>query len=596
MGTFASRMAPSGAVRNDAGTRDPHAPLILRLLARSHPIDAQSLATLRDLQLRENVLLEELLIRKGLAGEEEIAAAYADYYMIPRLEAGFDPALAKLSAANLLPEKLCRDHLLAPVMARGDTLTVAFFTPHGLLLIDELQLATGRRIHAVFATLSAIEKILAKLYDNAAWSETHPIAAADFEQVPERGDEEADEVASEEVIHLDQPPPPGRDGRIIRFVNQIFEQALRAGASDVHLEPLEDRCRVRLRVDGLLHEITPPPQSMYLPIVSRIKVLAKIDIAEKRLPQDGAISLRSAERRIDMRVNTCPTVHGEKIVLRILDKNAIPLRIADLGLDPRQDRDVTESIHMPHGLVLVTGPTGSGKSTTLYACLNLLNQRDTNICTVEDPVEFKFAGMNQVQTRSQVGLTFASALRSFLRQDPDVIMVGEVRDAETAQICLRAALTGHLVLSTLHTNDALAAVCRLEDMGIEPFLLASTLRVIVAQRLIRRLCRHCRQPYELDAETAHRVGLLPGEKIFRPVGCNECREAGYKGRIGVFEVVRNTKTLAELIQRRVLLPELRRAAIDLGMTLLQHSALEQVRLGKTSLEEALTVAISDEEH
>lgn len=572
-------------------------PLILQLLARSHAFDAATLEVIRATQLRENVPLEELLIRKGLADEEEIAAAYADYYLVPRLEAGPDPAQATTFLAGLLPEKLCRDHLIAPVAVYDDTLTVACFTPHGLLLIDELQLATGRRIHAVFATLSAIEKILGQLYNNSTWSETHPATSvADFEQVHDPADDEREEMAADEVIHLDQPPPPGRDGRIIRFVNQIFEQALRAGASDVHFEPLEDRCRVRLRVDGLLHEITPPPQSMFLPIVSRIKVLAKIDIAEKRLPQDGAISLRSGDRRIDMRVNTCPTVHGEKVVLRILDKNAIPLRIADLGLDPRQDRDISESIHMPHGLMLVTGPTGSGKSTTLYACLNLLNQFDTNICTVEDPVEYKFAGMNQVQTRSQVGLTFSSALRAFLRQDPDVIMVGEVRDAETAQICLRAALTGHFVLSTLHTNDALAAVCRLEDMGIEPFLLASTLRVVVAQRLIRRLCKHCRQAYELDAATAQRVGLLAGETIYRPQGCKECREAGYKGRIGVFEVIRNTKALAELIQRRASLPELRRAAVDQGMTLLQHSALEQVRQGKTSLEEALSVAISDEDN
>jgi type IV pilus assembly protein PilB len=278
----------------------------------------------------------------------------------------------------------------------------------------------------------------------------------------------------------------------------------------------------------------------------------------------------------------------------VLDKDAIPLELAGLGLDERQVKDLSESIQMPHGLMLVTGPTGSGKSTTLYACLNFLNQPDVNICTVEDPVEYKFLGINQVQTRSQVGLTFASTLRSFLRQDPDVIMVGEVRDSETAQICLRAALTGHFVLSTLHTNDALAAVTRLADMDIEPFLLASTLRVIVAQRLIRRLCPKCREPYELDEETAQRVKIAPGQTIYRPVGCKDCRDLGYRGRVGVFEVIRINRELAEQIQTRAPLEQMRKSAVANGMKLLSHSAIEKVCQGLTSLEEALSITVSEE--
>jgi type IV pilus assembly protein PilB len=319
-----------------------------------------------------------------------------------------------------------------------------------------------------------------------------------------------------------------------------------------------------------------------------------MDIAEKRVPQDGAIALRTGSRRVDMRVNTCPTVHGEKAVLRVLDKNALPLRLTSLGMDERQEGDLSESITMPHGLMLVTGPTGSGKSTTLYSCLSFLNEPDVNICTVEDPVEYKFAGINQVQTHSQVGLSFAGVLRSFLRQDPDVIMVGEIRDSETAEICLRAALTGHFVLSTLHTNDALAAVARLEDMGIEPFLLASTLRVVVSQRLVRRLCGECRQPDRLDEATARRVGIPPETVVWRPQGCKRCRDTGYKGRVGVFEVIRITHRLSDLIQRRASLEELRQAALEQGMKMLWESAAARVCQGQTSPEEALAITVLED--
>jgi len=312
------------------------------------------------------------------------------------------------------------------------------------------------------------------------------------------------------------------------------------------------------------------------------------------VPQDGAIALKSGPKRVDLRVSTVPTVYGEKMVMRILDKGAIPIQLTGLGFDERQSKDLVESIQMPHGLMLVTGPTGSGKSTTLYACLNLLNEPDTNICTVEDPVEYKFKGMNQVQVKTQVGLTFAGALRAFLRQDPDVIMVGEVRDQETAGICLRAALTGHFVLSTIHTNDSLSAVNRLQDMGLEPFLLASTLRVLEAQRLIRRLCKECKEPYECDSETAKLHGLELGQTLYRPTGCDTCRGSGYKGRIGVFEVVRITSHMARLIQTRTPLPELRAAAKEQGMKLLLDSGLDKVRDGLTSLEEVLTVTSEED--
>ncbi len=571
-------------------------PVIVQLLLQKGRLQLPDLETLREVQARENLLPEEILIRKGLASEREIAEAYSDHYLIPLFEPGQEQMRIEPQLLQQLTEKLCRDHLVAPVAADDDTLEVAFFTPNELHLVDELQLLTGLEVRPLIAPLSTVEGLLGTLYDDSAWPEGEGRhGSADFEQVLDDEDgDRAGEEAVEEVVHLDQSPPPGRDGRIIRYVNQILEQAFRVRASDIHIEPFESRCRVRLRIDGSLTEIAPPPRSLLVPIVSRIKVLAKLDIAEKRLPQDGAIALKSGEKRVDVRVSTVPTVFGEKVVLRVLDKSAIPLQLSDLGLDERQANDLIESIQMPHGLMLVTGPTGSGKSTTLYACLNRLNKPHENICTVEDPVEYRFTGINQIQVKSQVGLTFASALRSFLRQDPDIIMVGEVRDAETAQICLRAALTGHFVLSTLHTNDALAAVNRLGDMQIEPFLLASTLRVLVAQRLIRRLCPHCRQPHECAPEVAQRYGLQAGETLYRPGGCRECRETGYRGRVGVFEVIRITEKMAGLIQARTPLPQLRRAATEQGMKLLAHSALEKVRQGVTSLEEALSITISEE--
>jgi type IV pilus assembly protein PilB len=571
-------------------------PVIVQILLQKGRLQQKDLETLREVQAKENLPAEEILIRKGFASEQEIAAAYCEYYLIPLLEPRKNETHVDPQLLQQVTEKLCRDHVIAPVAVDGNTLEVAFFTPNELHLVDELQLLTGLEVRPLIAPLSVVEGLLGTLYDESAWPEGEGRASsADFEQVvdDEEGDRASDEAA-EEVIHLDQSPPPGRDGRIIRYLNQILEQAFRVRASDIHIEPFEDRCRVRLRIDGNLTEIAPPPRSLFIPIVSRIKVLAKLDIAEKRVPQDGAIALRTGDKRVDVRVSTVPTVYGEKVVLRVLDKSAIPLQLSDLGLDERQSSDLIESIQMPHGLMLVTGPTGSGKSTTLYACLNRLNKPQENICTVEDPVEYKFTGINQIQVKSQVGLTFANALRSFLRQDPDIIMVGEVRDAETAQICLRAALTGHFVLSTLHTNDALAAVNRLVDMEIEPFLLASTLRVLVAQRLIRRLCQHCRQPHQCAPEIAARYGLQAGETLYGPGGCKECRETGYRGRVGVFEVIRITERMADLIQARTPLPQLRRAAAEQGMKLLAHSALEKVRQGVTSLEEALSITISEE--
>ncbi len=568
-------------------------PLLIQLLLDKEVLDQGKLDALRKVQTKDRGPLEGVLVRSGFITEDQIAAAYMEYLAVPLYELPPEGAAVDLSLAGMLPEKLCRDFLLVPVAIRGDILDIAFASAQDLLIIDELQLLTGMTVRPMIAPLSVIERTIENLYSGQGAGTEFLAGAAGYAE--EEEDAGLDPQHNDEVLQLDKPPPPGQDGHIIRMVNQILEQALRSGASDIHLEPFEDSCAIRLRIDGVLRELAPPPKSLFVPIVSRFKILAKMDIAEKRVPQDGAIALKSGEKRVDLRVSTVPTVYGEKMVMRLLDKGAIPINLTGLGFDERQSKDLIESIQMPHGLMLVTGPTGSGKSTTLYACLNLLNEPDTNICTVEDPVEYKFKGMNQVQVKAQVGLTFASALRAFLRQDPDVIMVGEVRDQETAGICLRAALTGHFVLSTIHTNDSLSAINRLQDMGIEPFLLASTLRVLEAQRLVRRLCNECKEPYECDPETAGRYDLETGRKLYRPKGCDYCRGVGYKGRVGVFEVVRITSQMANLIQSRTPLPELRNAARQQGMKLLLDSGLDKVRDGLTSLEEILTVAMGEEE-
>lgn len=586
---------------------------ILQLLLDRELLSAEQLQAVLGAAASEEQRVECVLVDHGFVTEADIAQAYADYLALPLYELPADPAATDRSLATLLPEKLCRDQLIAPVAVDSAAIQMAFVSPNELLVSDEIEFLTGLTVRPVIAARSAVEELIERLYSTSKSPrpKKKPVkklakpasksgvnlgklgAAPDGSEADES---ESDRASDDELLDLDDPLPVGPDGKVIQYVNSILEQALNRGASDIHVEPFEETCKMRIRVDGVLHELTPPPRNLYLPIVSRFKILAKMDIAEKRVPQDGAIALRTAEKRVDLRVNTIPTVWGEKVVMRILDKGAIPVQLTGLGFDERQSTDLMESIESPHGLMLVTGPTGSGKSTTLYACLNYLNHSDTNICTVEDPVEYKFDGMNQVQVKTQVGLTFASVLRAFLRQDPDVIMVGEVRDQETGQICLRAALTGHFVLSTIHTNDSLSAVSRLQDMGIEPFLLAATLRVLEAQRLIRRLCKDCREPYECDLETAKMYKLEAGQELFRAKGCDSCRGSGYRGRVGVFEVVRITRTLSDLIQSRTPLAELREAARGEGMKMLADSAIEKVRQGTTSLEEALVIAMSAQDH
>ncbi len=563
-------------------------PLLVRLLVEQGLLEPKAYAEAQKKLGQQNLSIEESLVQAKLVNDATIAKVYAENLRLPLADTEAPLAINK-EMAQRIGEQVCRERRVVPLAGSAGSLEVAFVNPMDLTAFEQVQMLTRMVIQPVVATLSAVEDALGE-----AFGKRDVVKEITQEATDEPAGKTEDE-AVEEVVDLDRPVAKNRDSHVIRLVNHILSYAVKNGASDIHLEPFENSIKVRVRIDGRLMEISPPPKPMYVPMISRLKVLSKMDIAERRIPQDGAIALTVEQKRVDLRVSTVPTVYGEKMVMRILTKGAIPLDLTKLGFSRKQADDFQIAAESPHGLLLVTGPTGSGKSTTLYATLNLLNKPDVNVMTVEDPVEYKFDGLNQVHVRGQVGLTFASALRAFLRQDPDVIMVGEVRDQETAQICLRAALTGHMVLSTLHTNDALAAINRLVDMGVERFLLASALRLVEAQRLVRRLCDKCKEAYKLDPETAARWHLDPQADYFRPKGCEVCRSSGYKGRVGLFEVIRVTPRLRDAISEGRPLPELRAEARKQDMMLLADAGLEKVRAGVTSLEEALSVSMAESE-
>jgi len=572
---------------SETGTFVSNQPLLVTLLLEHSVLKQEDLAEIQKAMVQQNQSIEAALVQTELADEDTIASTYAEYLRLPLVSPDAPLAVDK-EMAERIGERTCRERRVIPLTREHGILEVAFANPTDLTTFEEIQLLTMLVIRPLVAPLSVIDEALAGVFGKRDMvKEISTEAGQDaVAATPEDG-------SVEEIVDLDRPVPKGRDSHVVRLVNHILSSAVRGGSSDIHLETFENSIKVRFRVDGSLVEISPPPLNMYVPMISRLKVLAKMDIAERRVPQDGAISLTVDNGRVDLRVSTVPTVYGEKMVMRILTKSAIPLDMTKLGFSQKQADDFKIAAESPHGLLLVTGPTGSGKSTTLYATLNLLNKPDVNVMTVEDPVEYKFEGLNQVHVRSQVGLTFAAALRAFLRQDPDVIMVGEVRDQETAQICLRAALTGHVVLSTLHTNDALAAVNRLADMGVERFLLASALRLLEAQRLVRRLCEKCKEPYRPDAETVAKWHLDPQQEIFRPRGCEVCRQTGYKGRVGLFEVIRVQPRLRDMIAEGKGIPELRAEARREKIMLLADAGLAKVCEGVTSLEEALSVSMEE---
>lgn len=560
--------------------------LILKLLIEKHRIKESDIATVLKTQSGQNCSLEEAIVIAKLVPENEIANIYSEYFRMPVLSKD-DIRKATSELISILPERFVRDNKILPIAKKDGVLLVSLINPTDISLIQEIQLYTGLSVNTLIGTPSMVEDGLDTLY--GARDAVKEIASELLESKLELNRE-----SEEEFLDLNRIIPETKETQIVRLVNRVLEGAIRDKASDIHIEPFPEEIIIRYRIDGVLHEISPPPKSLYVPLISRLKVLCKMDIAEKRIPQDGAFTVKIDNIKIDLRVSTVPAVHGEKMVMRILNKEAVPLDLPSLGFDEKQLNDFLEGARSPHGLVFVTGPTGSGKSTTLYATLSVLKSPKKNIHTIEDPVEYKFVGINQIQVKSKVGLTFANALRAFLRQDPDIIMVGEVRDQETAEICLRAALTGHLVLSTLHTNDALSAISRLENLGIEPFLIASTLRVVQAQRLIRRLCQTCREPYRPDREMIDNYGFSKDDTIYRAKGCSECHDIGYKGRVGIYEIVPITSRLQNLIQSHAPLNELHEAAKNEGFMFIFENSLKKVREGVTSLEEAMTLILAGE--
>jgi type IV pilus assembly protein PilB len=486
-------------------------------------------------------------------------------------------------AVALINESLALALGVVPLGTAAGVLEVAAMDPFNPALGDDLGFAVGSEVRLVVADPAQVQARMRRYYGGQRREE------AANEGSPAAREAHSDETALTEtdLAKLAGQPP------IIRFVNLVLAQAIRDRASDIHFEPFEEEFKIRYRIDGALHDAPPPPRPLALPVISRLKVLANLNIAERRLPQDGRMRLTLADHTVDLRVSTLPTQFGESVVLRVLDRSAIRLEIGQLGLPAKIREGVLAAIRRPHGMVVVTGPTGSGKTTTLYGCLQVLNAPDTKVLTVEDPVEYEIDGIMQVPVNPAAGLTFARALRTFLRQDPDVVMVGEVRDGETARIAIQASLTGHLVLSTLHTNDAASAVTRLVDMGIEPFLLASTLEAVLAQRLLRRICPACRMPYMPSDAVLRQIDgsgdRLSGTSFYHGIGCRDCQHTGYRGRIGIFEFLPMSEALRDLIVRGASLVEVRQEAIRAGLVPLRGAGVAAIMAGETTVEEVMKV-------
>lgn len=542
------------------------------------------------LQRQEGGRLGEIIVRLGLLKEDQLVVVLARQLNIPYFSLG--TGLLKPATNQGLEQLIAQDFALKntvlPLSRTLNSITVALTDPLDLILLDNLKKITGCEINPVIATRSDILRATEDFYGKAELFKEAVEASYDI------GAEAAtlEEVSLEQELSLDKLIARAEEAPVVKLVDLIIRQAIDERASDIHIEPFKDKISLRYRIDGKLYEIPPPARHLHLAIISRIKILGKLDIAEKRLPQDGAIMVKIEGRPIDIRLSTIPTIYGEKTVLRILDRSQVVLDLNQLGFEPKQLEELRQAINSPYGLVFLTGPTGSGKTTTLYAILNEIKSPTKNIITIEDPVEYKLEGINQVQVKPEIGLTFASALRSFLRQDPDVILVGEVRDFETGEICIRSALTGHLVLSTLHTNDAPSAVSRLIDIGIEPYLLSPSLILVAAQRLVRKLCPECKEAYEPNAEHLKSIKLKT-ELIYKAKGCAKCNHLGYRGRVCIGEVMVINDLIRDLISQRQPFQKIREVAKSQGMQTLYDGAMKKVVEGITSLEEALSVTIGE---
>lgn len=531
----------------------------------------------------EGKTLEEYLRAHNLASEKDLAKAYAAKFEIPFIEE-ITEKMADPELLGRIPLKFLRDHSLIPLKFPDGNIVVATANPFDFQPLDELTALLGNVLRAVAIRSTILEAI----------NRYYPLETG--KQMIEELAEEKELAAGVDLAEIEEEDILGMasEAPVIKFVNHLFYQAIKRGASDIHIEPFEKELRIRYRIDGILYPVFSPPKRAQAALSSRIKIMANLNIAEKRQPQDGRIAIKIADKAIDVRVSVLPVAFGERIVMRLLDKTKMFGDLKTLGFSERDYSVIENAISQPNGIILITGPTGSGKTSTLYSILNKLNVPDVNIITVEDPIEYQMQGIGQVQVREKIGLTFAAALRSILRQDPDIIMIGETRDQETAQIAIQAALTGHLVLTTLHTNSAAATITRLLDMGIEPFLIASTIVAAVAQRLVRRLCDVCKEPYHPNAEVLHRLGISPKEAkritFYQTKGCPECLDTGYKGRLALFEIMMMTPGIARLTIERADTMVLQEQAQKDGMTLLIQDGVRKIEAGLTTIEEVLAVA------
>jgi type IV pilus assembly protein PilB len=562
------------------------------LLVREKLISLQQLKQAQTDQAKSGRNLSYTLAKLGYISDGEITDFLSAQYRLPAVN--LEEYDIEEDVIKLVAKDVCEKHRVIPVSRSGSSLIVAMADPTNLHAIDDIKFLTGYNVEPVVASETAVQAAIERYY---AAGPSYEEVMADFDL----GDDDIDFSSEEEDINAVELEKASEDAPVVRLVNVILLNAIRKGASDIHIEPYERRMRVRYRIDGVLQEEMTPPLKLKNALSSRLKIMSQLDIAERRLPQDGRIKLRMGKNReMDFRVSILPTLWGEKIVLRLLDKGNLQLDMAKLGFDPAPLKDFSWAINQPWGMVLVTGPTGSGKTTTLYSALSELNQPDTNISTAEDPVEYNLHGINQVQMHDEIGLNFAMALRSFLRQDPDVVMVGEIRDFETAEIAVKAALTGHLVLSTLHTNDAPATISRLLNMGVEPFLITASVNLVLAQRLARRICNDCKKELAVEPQALLDLGFTEAQveharqnKLFVGGGCQTCNGSGYKGRVALYEVMRFGDELKEMVLQGASSAELKAAAIRGGMSSLRMSGIGKILAGVTTAEEILRVTMAD---
>jgi type IV pilus assembly protein PilB len=559
------------------------------ILIKESLITQEQLHKALEFQRSNGGKLGSCLTKLGFITDDDITGVLSRQYGVPSINLKFyeiDPNVIKL-----IPQDTALRYQVIPLSRVGSVLTIAMTDPTNVFAMDDIKFMTGFNVEPVVASESAIGEAITRFYGGSdAESEELSKMMKDLVE-----DEELELAAEEAELDAASLEKAAEEAPIIKLVNLILTDSVKRGASDIHLEPYETEMRVRFRVDGMLQTVMSPPLRLKDAMTSRIKIMAKLDIAEKRLPQDGRIMIKyradGRKKELDFRVSSVPTLYGEKIVLRLLDKENLRLDMTKLGFEPESLKKFERQILKPYGMVLVTGPTGSGKTNTLYSSVSRLNTVDTNIMTAEDPVEFQLGGINQVQMKEQIGLNFAAALRAFLRQDPNIILVGEIRDFETAEIAVKAALTGHLVLSTLHTNDAPSTISRLMNMGIEPFLVATSVNLICAQRLVRRICSSCKEQLEVPEQALVDAGYSPEEakktKIYHGKGCSTCNKGGYKGRTGLYEVMEINDELRELILVGASALELKKKAIEQGMITLRRSGLIKVALGQTTMEEVL---------